>query len=422
MTRRWRAVGALALIAATAGFSAELRTRTHTRHELASPLFASPVDLAPVAERVVPAPSDRARAAFARVLRIDGGTREAPVFGRLADVAPSRSADTLYVLDEMEARVSAFDARGRFLFEFGSKGPGPGEFRGPTRLLVLPWSGEVGVWDPVAQRLTLHAPDGSRPRVVDPAAGSRRTTSRTVQRIAAFRDGFVMEVHADPLEVRPDLQRGALVRLDTGFRAADTLVRFAVPGVRAWHVETAAGSSATTWLNPPVFSPTPAWDLLADGTVLFAPGGPAEAYRLSAEGALRVRWNTAPERVTRRDRLRRLEGEIDTGLFRAPDVPLGFLEALHRRFFARVRPAVTGVLAGPAGEAWLRRFGTEESWLGHAREWDRTGWDGAARTTVTMPPRFRPVRIAGSLMYGIASDEMYVDRVEIYRLSETGAP
>jgi hypothetical protein len=41
---------------------------------------------------------------------------------------------------------------------------------------------------------------------------------------------------------------------------------------------------------------------------------------------------------------------------------------------------------------------------------------------VRMPPRFRPLRIVGSTMYGIAFDEMYADRVEVYHLSEAGAP
>ena len=419
--RRRRVLALLALGAVAAGFGAsELRARAGIRAELASPLFAAPVDVAPARERVLPRREEARPLVEGPLLRIGGA--DGAGFGRLADVAPSRSGDTLYVLDQMEARVSAFTRGGQLLFGFGRKGPGPGEFKGPTQLLVLPWSGEVAVWDREAQRLTLHAPDGTHPRVIDPAAGSRRTASRTVERLAAFGSGLVMQVHADPLEVRPDRQRGALVRLDTAFQAADTLVRFAVAGVRAWHVETAAGSSATTWLNPPVFSPAPSWDVLPDGTVLFAPGGPAEAYRLGADGALRVRWPSAPRRVTRDDRLRRLAGEIDTGLMRVPEVPLGFLEALHRRFFARVRPSVTGVLAGPGGEAWVRRFDAAESWEGHARTWDRAAWEGPARGPKRLPPRFRPLRIADGLVYGIAFDDDYVDRVEVYRLSETGAP
>ncbi|MBW3570588.1 MAG: hypothetical protein KY467_05740 [Gemmatimonadetes bacterium] len=419
--RRALVLAALVAVVAAAGFAAgELRARAGVRAELASPLFASPVDAAPARERLLPQRAEARPLAAAPVLRIGGG--DGAGFGRLADVAPSRSGDTLYVLDQMEARVSAFTRGGEFLFDFGRKGPGPGEFTRPTQLLVLPWSGDVGVWDHAAQRLTVFAADGSRPRVVDPAAGSRRTRSRTVERLSAFGSGFVMQVHADPLEVRPDRQRGALVRLDTAFQPVDTLVRFAVAGVRAWHVETAAGSSATTWLNPPVFSPAPAWDVLADGTVLFAPGGPAEAYRLDGEGATRLRWAFAPGRVPRGDRLRRLAGEIDTGLLRVPEVPLGFLEALHRRFFARVQPAATGILAGPGGEAWVRRFDTRDSWQGHARTWDRAGWDGTAGTPVRMPPCFRPLRIRDGVVYGIAWDEMQVDRVEAYDLSQTGAP
>lgn len=420
---RWRLAITAALGALCVGFGgAELHARARIRAELASPLFASPVEIVPARAHLLPVGEAPRPLALAPVLRIQGGTRGTPDFGRLSDVAPSRSGDTLYVLDQMEARVYAFARDGRLLFDFGRKGPGPGEFRTPTHLLVLPWSGEVGVWDREAQRLTIHAPDGSLPRVVDPASGERRTSSRTVVRMAAFASGFVMEVHADPLQVKPEQQRGALVRLDTSLGGADTVVRFPVAGVRAWHVETAAGSSATTWLNPPVFSPVPSWDVMADGTVLFAPGGPAEAYRLSAGGALGIRWRSPPRRITRGDRLRRLAGEIDTGILRVPDVPLAFLETLHRRFFARVRPSVTGVLAGPGEDVWVRRFNTAESWEGHARTWDRADWNGTGRAPVHLPPRFRPLRISDGLIYGIAFDETYVDRVEIYRISHGGTP
>jgi hypothetical protein len=422
MTRR-RLVAGTVLGVTVFGFGiAELRARARVHAELASPLFSPPEEFARARTQVLPAHGAPRSLSHAPVLRIEGGNSETPDFGRLADVAPSRSGDTLYVLDQMEARIYAFARKGHLLFDFGRKGDGPGEFRAPSHLLVLPWSGEVGVWDREAQRLTIHLPDGSRPRVMDPAPYERRTSSRTVERLAAFDSGFLMEVHADPLEVTPEQQRGALVRLDTALGNADTLVRFPVAGVRAWHVETAAGSSATTWLNPPIFSPAPSWDVLADGTVLFAPGGPAEAYRLDANSVLGMRWPSPPRRITRGDRLRRLAGEIDTGILRVPDVPLAFLETLHRQFFAHVRPSVTGVLAGPGGEVWVRRFDTTESWEGHARVWDRAAWNGAGREPVRLPPRFRPLHIAHGLIYGIAIDDMYVDRVEAYRIPDGGIP
>lgn len=396
---------------------AAARAEGRERRALRSPLLAAPVQISPAQERVL----DLSRRALALsappVLRL-GDAGSGVEFGRIADVAPSRSGDTVYVLDEMEGQVSAFDRQGRRLFTFGARGEGAGEFRRPVDLLVLPWSGEVGVWDMDAQRLTLHGPGGERPRTVDPSPGGRRTSSRTVRRVGTYADGYVVEVHEDPLLVGPGSQHALLIRLNRELAVRDTLARVLVPGVTASHVETAAGSSATTWHNPPVYSPALSWASLDDGSVLMAPGGPPDVYRLTASGATRFRWRHRPGRLTRSDRLRRLEGEIETGLFRAPPVPVTVLEPLHRRFFSILRPSFTGVLGGAAGEIWVRRFDTRASWEGHALIWERVAYDGTALPAIQLPGGFRPRRVIGALMYGVATDSLGVERAEVYPVND----
>lgn len=412
--RRWTlAAGAVVCAVLAGATAASVRAGGKERSALRSPLFAAPVQISPLREHSLDLSHEAHGLTGPPVLRL-GGEGSGVDFGRIADVAPSRTGDTVYVLDGMEALVSAFDRQGRRLFTFGGRGDGPGEFRRPTDLLVVPWSGQVAVWDLDAQRLTVHGPGDEHPRTVDPAPGRRRTSSRTVRRLAAYDDGYVVEVHEDPLVTRPQHQHALLIRLDREFGVRDTLARVIVPGVTASHVETAAGSSATTWHDPPVFSPAPSWDVLADGTVLLAPGGPADVYRLAAQGAERFRWRHRPGRLTRSDRLRRLEGEIATGLFRAPPVPVAVLEPLHRRFFATLRPSFTGVLAGAAGEIWVRRFDTRASWEGHARTWERVAGDGAALPALQLPQGFQPRRVVGSLLFGVATGPLGVERVEVY--------
>jgi hypothetical protein len=400
--------GALALSA--------FRLDARADRERGSALFTAPVALLPRAERLLPPPEETAAhdiGAAERVLRIADDVEA--VFGNVTDVAPSRSADTVYVLDGMNATVSAFDRAGRLLFRFGGRGDGPGEFRGPVQLLVLPWSGEVAVWDGERQRLTLHTPAGRPVRVDDPDA-ERRTTSRTVQRIAAYDDGYVVQVHADPLRMKPGRQRGALIKLDSALHTTDTLFHFAIADVRASHAEWENGSSATTWLHPPIFSPAPSWDVLSDGTVLFAPGGPAEAYRVAPDGAVtRIRWPAAPRRITRADRLRRLAGERDRGLVASRTTPLVVLEPLNRRFFAAAAPSVTGVLAGPGGSLWTRGFDTRDGWEGFARTWARAGTSGRRLPGVRFPERFTPLRIHGGLVYGVREDASNAQFIEVYR-------
>jgi hypothetical protein len=407
-------IGAVLLgVGALSAFRGDARAE----RELASELFTAPVALAGGAEHRLPARATRPAAELGdahRVLRI-GGDGEAE-FGRIADVAPSASGDTVYVLDGMSASVSAFGADGRFLFAFGGKGDGPGEFRAPGQLLVLPWSGEVGVWDAQAQRLTVHTPVGEPVRVLAPGAADARGR---VRRIRAAAGGYVMEVYADPLQVDAHRQRGALVRLDTAARSPDTLFHFPLAGVPASHHEPVPGSSVTTWLKPPAWSPEPRWDLLADGTVLFAPGGPDHAYRVAPSGAVtRDHRPHRAARVTRRDRLRRLEGQRDRRLLASRETPLAVLEPLNRRFYAAVRPAVTGVLAGPGGALWTRGFETRESWAGFSRTWEAVGVDGRAAGRIRVPAGFEPVRIVDGLLYGIREDDMHVEWVEAYRVAE----
>ena len=417
MKARVAALGLGCLFVGVTALSA-FRGGARADHELASPLFTRPVSLAPDADYEVPARLPARVSAIGeaeRVLRIGGEGAEAG-FGNVADVAPALSGDTVYVLDGMNASVSAFGADGRFLFDFGGKGGGPGEFRSPVQLLVLPWSGEVGVWDVETQRLTVHTPAGAVARVVAP--GTADTRGR-VQRVRPFDGGYVAEVHSDPLQVGTTGQRGALVRLDTAARAPRTLFSFAIAAVNASHVEPAPGTSITTWRRPPTWSPEARWDVRADGTVLFAPGGPDEAYRIAPSGhATRVRRESGYARVSRRDRLRNLDGARDRRQIASRETPLALLEAVNRRFYVAVRPSVTGVLAGPGGALWTRGFDTRESWQGFSRTWTATDADGRAAGAVRLPAAFEPVRVAGGVLYGVAEDEMHVQRVEAYRVKE----
>ena len=416
MRLRAAAIGIGGLAMGVAALSA-FRGGARMDRELASVLFTDPVSLRPAVEHRLPArTASRARdiGPAQRVLRIGGQAGEVEAaFGTVSDVAPARSGDTVYVLDGMNASVSAYSAAGRFLFAFGGEGGGPGEFRRPAQLLVLPWSGEVGVWDVEAQRLTVHTAAGAVARVLAPGAGDARGR---VQRVRAFAGGYVMEVHSDPLQVNAAAQRGALVRLDTAAAAPDTLFHFPIAAVNASHVEPAPGTSVTTWLKPPAWSPEPRWDVTADGTVLFAPGGPDEAYRVDPSGrAARVRRPAPAARVTRGDRLRRLEGERDRRLIGSPSTPVAVLEPINRRFFAAVRPGVTGVLAGPGGRLWTRGFDTRESWRGFSRTWAVTHADGTPAGAVRLPAGFEPLRITRGVVYGVRVDALHVERVEAYR-------
>lgn len=382
--------------------------------ELASVFFAAPVQVRLAADRTLPPASGDPRDIDASrlVLRIDG---DEDGFGRIADVARSLGGDTLYVLDAMAKSVAAFDPGGRWLFGFGGEGGGPGEFRDPAGVMVLPWSGEVAVWDLATRRLAIHTAAGKETRALKPAGGA----DELVHRMEAVDGGFVAELRSNPLRVGANAQRGRLVTMDTAGRVAATLLRFALPGVDATHRESASGrSSVTTWLNPPTWSPEPRWDALPDGSVVFAPGGPDEAYRVDRSGrAVRFNRPPRPAGVTRQDRLRNLDGLRQRRMIASPGTSLAVLEPLNRRFYAAVRPSVTGVLAGPAGAVWTRGFDTGESWRGFSRVWNVVGEAGAVRR-VRFPAGFEPLQQEGGVIYGVSTDSLQVERVEAYRVEE----
>jgi hypothetical protein len=402
-------LGAVAAVAAVAALAA-FRRSGRMDAELASVFFTAPVQVRLAADQALQPASGEPRDidASRRVLRIDG---DEDGFGRIADVARSQGGDTLYVAKS----VATFDAGGRWLFEFGGEGGGPGEFRDPTAVMVLPWSGEVAVWDVKTQRLAIHTLAGKETRALKPAGGA----DELVHRLEAVDGGFVAELRSNPLRVGAQAQRGVLVSMDTAARVTGTLLRFALPGVSATHRESASGrSSVTTWLNPPTWSPEPRWDVLSDGTVVFAPGGPDEAYRVDRAGrAARFHRPLRPAGVTRQDRFRNLDGLRQRRMIASPGTSLHVLEPLNRRFYAAVRPSVTGVLAGPAGAVWTRGFDTGESWRGFSRVWNVAADAGAVRR-VRLPAAFEPLQQQGGVIYGVSTDSLQVERVEAYRVEE----
>jgi hypothetical protein len=85
------------------------------------------------------------------------GSQPEYTFGRISDVAFGPDS-TVYVLDYMNNEVGVFDLGGRLLRRFGREGKGPGEFVGPTGLMVT--ASEVRVFDPTQQRVVVFGHDG----------------------------------------------------------------------------------------------------------------------------------------------------------------------------------------------------------------------------------------------------------------------
>lgn len=87
------------------------------------------------------------------------GVEEGPdylMFGAEIDIAVD-SDQSIYILDWMNYRLLKFDKEGRFLWEAGRKGQGPGEFERASRVRITP-DGRAMVFE--SPLIHLFAPDG----------------------------------------------------------------------------------------------------------------------------------------------------------------------------------------------------------------------------------------------------------------------
>jgi hypothetical protein len=80
-------------------------------------------------------------------------------FGDITGVALGKHG-AAYILDEMNQRITKVDSTGRFEWQTGREGHGPGEYEDPYRIAARP-DGGVAVLDWRAERVTLLSPGGS---------------------------------------------------------------------------------------------------------------------------------------------------------------------------------------------------------------------------------------------------------------------
>ncbi len=310
------------------------------------------------------------------------------------------------VLDSRAREIRIFESGGAHRATAGGAGEGPGEIRQAPRLVDL--AGDtVGVWTLSGQRLTRFAPDGNFLDV---------TTVDGLPGEVGFRLRGALDdrrlVVSEGMSFSPeDTERGSGIRRDTlaeflvGREGAvlDTLGRFAAG-------ETAGG--------------------LQDGKrVLFARGthfavgagrihvGDSERWEVRVfddllRETMRIRRSHEPVPVTaeaeeaaRREALERLE-----------QMQPQFQEVLRDRVENAVAnetlPSFEELAVDPAGRLWVRRARLPTA-DGPPR-WDVFRPDGRWLGTVATPEGLTVHRIGADRLVGTRTDEVGVDRVEVY--------
>lgn len=105
------------------------------------------------------APSDGAASITPLELWRAGGDDEDVIFGVVRDIAVD-DAGNVYLLDVQLNQVHVFDKDGVFLRDIGREGEGPGEFRQPASMFIMP-DGRIAVVQRMPGKIILLNPDGT---------------------------------------------------------------------------------------------------------------------------------------------------------------------------------------------------------------------------------------------------------------------
>lgn len=191
---------------------------------------------------------------------------EGEFFGVIGDIVLGEGGE-VYVLDRQLTEVKVFSADGEYLRTLGREGEGPGEFRNPSDLLLLP--GEtIGVVQMMPARIELLTPDGD-PAGTFPLPASEEGGMRQLAG-AEFRGGSLVlmgasmqfeegEVRRTQRLVGLDLEgheRAEFLRRESKLEMANMIIRERDVFGQRWVLGPDGRVSATEWdYEIPVYAP-----------------------------------------------------------------------------------------------------------------------------------------------------------------------
>jgi len=302
-----------------------------------------------------------------------------------------------------------FGPDGKWMKSVGRHGDGPGEFRD------LGWL-DVGAGDTLRtydwglRRLSVFSPEGDFVRTVSLHTGGEVSSPRP---LGMLRDGrlIAQSQNTVTLESKPGAGRDTvpLFALDLVRGVANPLGRF--PG-HEHLIHTGKGSVSAGSLP---FGKD--LHVLVHGSRVYV--GTADGPEVMVLGTGRrvervVRWTAASLAVTPADIEAYTEAnsrEFGPGQEERRE---RFLLRLKQTPFPKWKPAYAGLLAGPEGSIWVRRYTEpDQSAPVDFEVFDSTGrWLGGVR----MPSGFDPARITAGAVVGTWRDKYDVQHVRVYRL------
>ena len=312
------------------------------------------------------------------------------------------STGDLAVLDgSREVRVFASD--GSFLRSFGGEGDGPGEYRGPGRMYLLP-ADSIAIWDTRTRRLTVLDYDGTVGRTVSPQGIGRRPQILTV-----LPDGstlFEQEI----------LLRSRVTEFTQQY---SNYLLYGPTGELVDSLPVQPRVEITLWGEGPLAGPR----LFDEGTKFVGDadgywigttkGEEVKRYDLSGELKMLVRW-PAEDRVVEDDAPDlALQAQIQA---LGPGADPTRLEEMHRsREVPQLYPTHGLLMSDALGLLWVQQFERP----GHT---DPTIWrvfdpHGRLLAQVPVPRGHRVFDIGEDYIVALARDELNVEYIRLFDLA-----
>ncbi|MEQ9398019.1 MAG: hypothetical protein RJQ04_02515 [Longimicrobiales bacterium] len=314
------------------------------------------------------------------------------------------------VLNAGSHQVRAYAPDGSYLDAWGGQGEGPGEFRSPGSL--VPWPGDsVAVWDGGNQRMTVFGTDGALVRSF-PLPAIEGVGLPGFQDV--FPDGSAV-VSAIEFGGEPTSGR---VRLPVRLAVVDA--EGALVGDLGAHAGTEAvmriSESAINIFRSPY---TRRYVLGTHGRqVIMAPSEHFELRFWTRSGDLAriVRLAERPYVPTAADRA----AELDRRLQDVPEERRAGIRTMYQELpIPDTLPAMAGVMVDELDHVWVEPFRLATA-DGPTR-WIVLGPAGQVVATAALPQDMTVHQIGADFVVGRVTDDLGVERVEVWPLRRTGA-
>ncbi len=335
---------------------------------------------------------------------------------------------SLYLADYRFPAVLHLEPTGALRRAIGRAGSGPGEFR--NVLFLGLHADSLWVLDPGQARVTLFPPSGRGPITIPygglatPVRGATRPQSRRGTPMAILPDGDFLVRENIPLTANPadGTSQAVLLSTDRNMLVTDTL---AVLPARHSSLVFVYEDGESHFRQP--FSDDPMSATNTDGSTLVVVT--RAAARSRAEQRFKVTaWRGGREPAFSRELEYRPEplraATVDSVVrfmasppgYDGPPTPITADSIRRRLFRPDFHPPVEQLTAGRDGTIWLKvRFADSPAGQG---DWLVLSPRGLPLDRVTAPADFRLLEATRTAMYGVEGDPTDVPRVVRYRLGK----